>query len=211
MPSRTVRALPAGLPYEAMCLCRIELSDDIRGERLRFVEAMKEATAINVQSMISNCPPSRPLNSRLKNSTRRRVQERANARSFDFHTRSWPSAAGAATTRATNRRSVCVLFEAETDNVGESSYYDLSNETSGRKLCSVRRERKERPFRSPGRRSRLLLERNGSDNHLRAAEHYRPHLLIRNEGSSRILARTKQSNLLTILFVTCNTIKCFIQ
>jgi len=26
-----------------------ELSDDIRGERLRFVEAMKEATAINVQ------------------------------------------------------------------------------------------------------------------------------------------------------------------
>jgi hypothetical protein len=28
----------------------IELSDDIRGERLRFVEAMKEATAINVQS-----------------------------------------------------------------------------------------------------------------------------------------------------------------
>ena len=30
--------------------CFIELSDDIRGERLRFVEAMKEATAINVQS-----------------------------------------------------------------------------------------------------------------------------------------------------------------
>ena len=28
----------------------IELSDDIRGERLRFVEAMKEATTINVQS-----------------------------------------------------------------------------------------------------------------------------------------------------------------
>jgi len=26
-----------------------DLSDDIRGERLRFVEAMKEATAINVQ------------------------------------------------------------------------------------------------------------------------------------------------------------------
>lgn len=121
-----------------MCLCRIELSDDIRGERLRFVEAMKEATAINVQSMISNCPPSRPLNSRLKNSTRRRVQERADARSFDFHTRSWPSAAGAATTRATNRRSVCVLFEAETDNVGESSYYDLSrrDERTQTLLCS---------------------------------------------------------------------------
>ena len=33
----------------------LELSNDIRGERLRFVEAMKEATAINVQSK----PPSR--------------------------------------------------------------------------------------------------------------------------------------------------------
>ena len=30
--------------------CLLELSEDIRGERLRFVEAMKEATAINVQS-----------------------------------------------------------------------------------------------------------------------------------------------------------------
>jgi hypothetical protein len=27
-----------------------EISDEIKGERLRFVEAMKEATAINVQS-----------------------------------------------------------------------------------------------------------------------------------------------------------------
>lgn len=27
-----------------------ELSDEIRGERLRFVDAMREATAINVQS-----------------------------------------------------------------------------------------------------------------------------------------------------------------
>ena len=36
----------------------IELSDDIRGERLRFVEAMKEATAINVQS---NKVPSSPF------------------------------------------------------------------------------------------------------------------------------------------------------
>jgi hypothetical protein len=33
-----------------VCFTYIELSDDIRGERLRFVEAMKEATAINVQS-----------------------------------------------------------------------------------------------------------------------------------------------------------------
>jgi predicted transcriptional regulator len=40
-----------------MCLSSVELSDDIRGERLRFVEAMKEATAINVQSMISYCSP----------------------------------------------------------------------------------------------------------------------------------------------------------
>ena len=38
-----------------MCISSVELSDDIRGERLRFVEAMKEATAINVQSMIFNC------------------------------------------------------------------------------------------------------------------------------------------------------------
>ena len=30
-------------------LFHIELSNDIRGERLRFVEAMKEATAINIQ------------------------------------------------------------------------------------------------------------------------------------------------------------------
>ena len=30
-----------------------ELSNDIRGERLRFVEAMKEATAINVQRTFS--------------------------------------------------------------------------------------------------------------------------------------------------------------
>ena len=33
----------------------VELSNDIRGERLRFVEAMKEATAINVQG--SYYPP----------------------------------------------------------------------------------------------------------------------------------------------------------
>ena len=34
------------------CSYYLELSDDIRGERLRFVEAMKEATAINVQSKL---------------------------------------------------------------------------------------------------------------------------------------------------------------
>ena len=34
----------------------LELSNDIRGERLRFVEAMKEATAINVQSKPSSRP-----------------------------------------------------------------------------------------------------------------------------------------------------------
>lgn len=34
--------------------CYVELSDDIRGERLRFVEAMKEATTINVQSTSIN-------------------------------------------------------------------------------------------------------------------------------------------------------------
>lgn len=34
--------------------CKVELSDDIRGERLRFVEAMKEATTINVQSTFTS-------------------------------------------------------------------------------------------------------------------------------------------------------------
>jgi hypothetical protein len=51
---RTVRALSTGFSREAMCLCYTELSDDIRGEWLRFVEAMKEATAINVQSKASD-------------------------------------------------------------------------------------------------------------------------------------------------------------
>ena len=31
-----------------------ELTNEIRGERLRFVEAMKEATAINVQGKLNN-------------------------------------------------------------------------------------------------------------------------------------------------------------
>jgi hypothetical protein len=53
---QAVRARPTGLPHGIMmCFSSVELSDDIRGERLRFVEAMKEATAINVQSMISDC------------------------------------------------------------------------------------------------------------------------------------------------------------
>lgn len=30
----------------------LEISDEIKGERLRFVDAMKEATAINVQSKV---------------------------------------------------------------------------------------------------------------------------------------------------------------
>lgn len=53
---RMLRALANGeirSSHYAMCLSSIELSDDIRGERLRFVEAMKEATAINVQSTFS--------------------------------------------------------------------------------------------------------------------------------------------------------------
>ena len=37
---------------------RPELSNEIRGERLRFVEAMKEATTINVQSAFVNPWPS---------------------------------------------------------------------------------------------------------------------------------------------------------
>jgi hypothetical protein len=35
----------------------LELTEEIRGERLRFVEAMKEATAINVQGASALCPP----------------------------------------------------------------------------------------------------------------------------------------------------------
>lgn len=34
----------------------IDLSDDIKGERLRFIEAMKEATAINIQSKPAPAP-----------------------------------------------------------------------------------------------------------------------------------------------------------
>lgn len=33
----------------------LELTEEIRGERLRFVEAMKEATAINVQGAFDLC------------------------------------------------------------------------------------------------------------------------------------------------------------
>lgn len=40
----------SGAKYERKLTWSSELSNDIRGERLRFVEAMKEATTINVQS-----------------------------------------------------------------------------------------------------------------------------------------------------------------
>jgi hypothetical protein len=51
---RTLANGKASLILCAMINCSyyLELSDDIRGERLRFVEAMKEATAINVQSKL---------------------------------------------------------------------------------------------------------------------------------------------------------------
>ena len=39
--------------YHSLPLFWIGLSDDIKGERLRFIEAMKEATAINIQSKTS--------------------------------------------------------------------------------------------------------------------------------------------------------------
>ena len=41
---------------------RIDLSDDIKGERLRFIEAMKEATTINVQSELALLIQFRNLN-----------------------------------------------------------------------------------------------------------------------------------------------------
>jgi hypothetical protein len=43
----------------------IEISGEIKGERLRFVEAMKEATAINVQSTFYFCMSGRTNNSCL--------------------------------------------------------------------------------------------------------------------------------------------------
>ncbi|KAG2145990.1 Tim17/Tim22/Tim23/Pmp24 family-domain-containing protein [Suillus bovinus] len=42
-----------------------ELTEEIRGERLRFVEAMKEATAINVQGAFALCPYRRSLTAEL--------------------------------------------------------------------------------------------------------------------------------------------------
>lgn len=38
-------------------LILLEISGEIKGERLRFVEAMKEATAINVQCEVSRFEP----------------------------------------------------------------------------------------------------------------------------------------------------------
>jgi len=37
-------------PLRPVTIDWADLSDDIKGERLRFIEAMKEATAINIQS-----------------------------------------------------------------------------------------------------------------------------------------------------------------
>ena len=54
---RMLRSLATGKRLVALVWCMLtfltELSNDIRGERLRFVEAMKEATTINVQSTCS--------------------------------------------------------------------------------------------------------------------------------------------------------------
>ena len=49
-------SLLSTIPRTDYLFRNIELSDDIRGERLRFVEAMKEATAINVQSKKKKSP-----------------------------------------------------------------------------------------------------------------------------------------------------------
>lgn len=57
----TLRAIASGR-FQKLFLIRIpihfvtDLSNDIRGERLRFVEAMKEATAINVQGVLHSTP-----------------------------------------------------------------------------------------------------------------------------------------------------------
>ncbi|KAH9009266.1 hypothetical protein EDB84DRAFT_1569331 [Lactarius hengduanensis] len=70
-------------------------SDDIHGERLRFVEVMKEATAINVQSMLSDRSSVATIELTLK--------KLAVFSGSDNH---W------------SNKSVCVLFEAETYRVG---------------------------------------------------------------------------------------------
>ena len=47
-----------GGPLRSVTARWTDLSDDIKGERLRFIEAMKEATAINIQSKLTSAPPS---------------------------------------------------------------------------------------------------------------------------------------------------------
>ena len=47
-----------GGPLRSVTARWTDLSDDIKGERLRFIEAMKEATAINIQSKLTPAPPS---------------------------------------------------------------------------------------------------------------------------------------------------------
>lgn len=104
----------------------VDLSDDIKGERLRFIEAMKEATAINIQSKHASpsCYPE-PEQNKIQSTTcrsyyrpRRRVQETAHARSDDHDRGSREVAEGEAGPRTADRRSVHVLRQTEEPDGG---------------------------------------------------------------------------------------------
>ncbi|KAH9012141.1 hypothetical protein EDB84DRAFT_1537123 [Lactarius hengduanensis] len=83
-----------------------ELSDDIRGERLRFVEAMKEATAINVQIHVEEFK--KDLTREVLVSTQevdrlqreRQLLERQIADLFAFHSKQKQTALGDAVPRS---------------------------------------------------------------------------------------------------------------
>jgi hypothetical protein len=59
----------------------IELTNEIRGERLRFVDAMKEATSINVEGMAEQSFPSTSTLTQIIR-TIETVQDSAGPRSF---------------------------------------------------------------------------------------------------------------------------------
>ena len=89
-----------------------ELSNDIRGERLRFVEAMKEATAINVQGASILSFNVIETYSTRTHSSRRAIQARARQGSHDNDVRGRASATGTASARTANRGPLRFLRKA---------------------------------------------------------------------------------------------------
>lgn len=86
----------------------IELSNDIRGERLRFVEAMKEATTINVQSTCYS-EPDRNTQLMTSRSPCRGIQEGADKGGPLDDTRCRTFTSREADLGATYCGSICVL------------------------------------------------------------------------------------------------------